>query len=1023
MRNTKENSSGESGSVNLRVLIACVLCLGGVFLALASSGAFSAQPRQKRHVITQSKDPLVPVPFDCSRIHELGIDRQENLRAGAILMACGGTQGGSASVSTSPFGRLFQRIKRLLRPMVYGGTDVNLITDTEAYPDVTQSETFSAANPEDPNQIVVAYNDSRGRFASPLNISGASVSTDGGNTFARLTKANGQSPFDLTYGDPVVLYNQPTHTWYTVWLDGGCGDGGLGGYKSTTPWDPNSWIHYCIHSNAFDDRESGWVDNNASSPFYGRMYVSWNDFNTPNADIFIRYSTDNGLTWANERQVSSGNFYRNVQITGDLATGDLYIASMDEGDGGFPANRVNRIYRSTDGGNTWALTYTGSIFPAPGRVDCPGLQSYFACMYPDNGGYWRHQGWGEPAALNGVVHYVYAAHGTDSDPGDVFYLRSTDRGQTFNTPLKLNTDATTRAQWQPNVSVAADGTLLAIWYDERESTSCTLGDANVPCYRMWARKSTDNGATWLPDMEFSDVVSPLPAQPSPGIVPIYAGDYDYGSSVLHQHFSAWLDGRVSINGNSQQDAFFDRDPTWARFGVTGTDPCLGCIVFSQPTAFVVNVTDPVDPATIQAGDFTVKGIAANSVTYTAGEATITFHYDSSPVTTQGVQTTHIAEGAFNRASDGIPVAEFNGNFRYDALLLQVAATNPPVGGTFTGPGDASYDVDFNEPVDPASVQTSDLTLSGVAATVMNVDIINGNMTAEFTIHFTSVFSGSLMLSIAAGAVTDQYDNPGAAFSGNYDYVSKFCATFTENFDSVTPPALPSGWLATQGVNQDGFPPWQTSNSGNPQPPADSPLNSAYSVDPPNLLDNRFDTSTLTYNSASALLIFRQNYDLEQQDATTAYDAAVLEISINGGAYQDIIAAGGSFVTGGYNHTGINTDYINPCLPSRPSWSGASNGGAGGFETTTVSLPASGVGQQVKLRWRMCSDTEGSRAGWRLDNVTLYEPCETPTPTPTATVTSTATPSPTATPTATPKVTPRPTPTPRPRPIPRARPAP
>jgi len=77
---------------------------------------------------------------------------------------------------------------------------------------------------------------------------------------------------------------------------------------------------------------------------------------------------------------------------------------------------------------------------------------------------------------------------------------------------------------------------------------------------MWARKSTDNGVTWLADMAFSDVVTPLPLQPDPGIVSIYVGDYDYGSSLLNQHLSAWADGRVIISGISQQDAFHDREP-------------------------------------------------------------------------------------------------------------------------------------------------------------------------------------------------------------------------------------------------------------------------------------------------------------------------------------------------------------------------------------------------------------------------------------------------------------------------------
>src|SRR5947207_1020068 len=411
-------SPGEGGFFNLRVLIAFFVFLAGVFLALVGFGGFSPQAQQNRTIITQPSDPLVPAGFDCSRIHELGIDKQENLRAGAIMIACGRAQGGSPS---SPFGGFIQAINKLLAPLAFGTADVDLVTGTESFPNVTQSETFTASNPDNPNQVVVAYNDSRGRNASPINISGASVSTDAGATFTRLAAANGQSPFSNTLGDPVILYNRPSGTWYTVWLDAGCGTQGLGGYKSATPGNANSWTHFCIHTNSQDDRESGWADNNPSSPFYGRMYTSWNDFNVGGGALFVRYSTDNGVTWTNARQITSGTpFIRDVQITGDLATGDVYIAGMNEGGGGFPHNNSNLIFRSTDGGNTWSNTYTGPSFPGPG-VTAVG---YFACMFTDGGGYWRHEGWGEPGAYNGVVHYVYAQHGAGSDPGDVYYIRS-----------------------------------------------------------------------------------------------------------------------------------------------------------------------------------------------------------------------------------------------------------------------------------------------------------------------------------------------------------------------------------------------------------------------------------------------------------------------------------------------------------------------------------------------------------------------------------------------------------------------
>src|SRR6266542_2002978 len=335
----KKKSASRSAFFNLRVLIGLCIVLAGVFLALAGLGTFSAlaQAQQKHKIITDSKDPLVPNGFDCSKIHELGIDKQENLRAGAIMIACGQAQGGSAShggivaqvIQKLP---LPSAIKKLLAPLAYGAADVDLVNHPETFPNVTQSETFSWANPDNPQQVVVAYNDSRGRNFSPINISAASVSTDGGTTFDRLTRANGQGPFDNTFGDPVVFYNRPTSTWFTVWIDGGCGGGGLGGYKSTTPWDPNSWTHYCVHSGGSDDRESGWADNNTASPFFGRMYMSENDFAVGGGAIFVSFSTDNGLTWTNRRQVTT-SFIRNVQITGDKVTGDVYIAGMDENGG------------------------------------------------------------------------------------------------------------------------------------------------------------------------------------------------------------------------------------------------------------------------------------------------------------------------------------------------------------------------------------------------------------------------------------------------------------------------------------------------------------------------------------------------------------------------------------------------------------------------------------------------------------------------------------------------------------------
>src|SRR5712691_8640033 len=158
----KKKSASRSAFFNPRLLFGLSIVLAGVFLALAGLGTFSAitassaQAQQKHKIINVQG---LPPGFDCSTIHEKGIDKMENLRAGFIMIACGEAEGGSAS-ATGTFSQFVQRL--LPAPLAYGAADVDLINNPSpetSYPHITQSETFSTANPDNPNQIVVAYND------------------------------------------------------------------------------------------------------------------------------------------------------------------------------------------------------------------------------------------------------------------------------------------------------------------------------------------------------------------------------------------------------------------------------------------------------------------------------------------------------------------------------------------------------------------------------------------------------------------------------------------------------------------------------------------------------------------------------------------------------------------------------------------------------------------------------------------------------------------------------------------------
>jgi uncharacterized repeat protein (TIGR01451 family) len=194
--------------------------------------------------------------------------------------------------------------------------------------------------------------------------------------------------------------------------------------------------------------------------------------------------------------------------------------------------------------------------------------------------------------------------------------------------------------------------------------------------------------------------------------------------------------------------------------------------------------------------------------------------------------------------------------------------------------------------------------------------------------------------------------------------------FTQNFDGVTAPALPVGWTATNVVPPTGAPLWATSNSGNPAPAADTAPNAAYVDNPGAPSDKRLDSPSIAIQSANAKLTFRHNYNFE-----SGWDGGVLEISIGGGVFVDIVTAGGSFVTGAYSGT-LDPTGAGNALAGRNAWTGNS----AGFVTTTVNLPAAAAGLSIQLRWRSGSDNTIGGQGWRVDSISLADglDCDVPT---------------------------------------------
>jgi len=293
-------------TTGMRALIAATVIIGAVLLSWPAWAAAEEEG-------------------ECAELSASGVYKQMNLRASEILVNCEVLPAGSATGGEE---------EPLFGPSAFPGTDINVVTGSESYPHVTQSESFIWSHG---STIVVAYNDSRGSGEFPPNYSGASVSTNSGESFSRLGTSSPFTGHGSNYGDPIVVYNEKLEKWFAGFLTTGCGGQGIGLWTSTNgkEWSLGS----CAHSGADDDRESMWVDNNPSSPYYGRMYISYNDFAAAGA-LKVTYS-DNGTSWSTPVTLFSG-FRRNVQLTGSAdSKGTVFlVAIFCLGGGGFERHIV-----------------------------------------------------------------------------------------------------------------------------------------------------------------------------------------------------------------------------------------------------------------------------------------------------------------------------------------------------------------------------------------------------------------------------------------------------------------------------------------------------------------------------------------------------------------------------------------------------------------------------------------------------------------------------------------------------------
>lgn len=342
-------------------------------------------------------------------------------------------------------------------------TGANIVGDAANEPSI-------AVDPNDPHRIAIGWRQFD-TVASNFRQAGYGYSADGGITWTA-----GKIDPGVFRSDPVLGFDTEGRFFYN---------------SLTTSPNFNTKVYPSTDGGATwgtgapafgGDKQWMTVDRTAG-PGHDHVYESWSSASNPTPGNTFSRSINDAQVFQSPTSIPHQPIWGTLDVASD---GTLYMVGQ--------AGSQNTLYvgKSTNAKDALTAPTFNTVTPSlggpivTGAMNPEGLLGQLWIAVDRTGG--TRDGW----------VYVLASVQRATDPLDVMFIRSTDGGQTFSAPVRVNDDPPgNRAfQWFGTMSVAPNGRIDVVWNDTRGSSDSTVS-------ALYYSYSTDGGTTWSPNEQAS----------------------------------------------------------------------------------------------------------------------------------------------------------------------------------------------------------------------------------------------------------------------------------------------------------------------------------------------------------------------------------------------------------------------------------------------------------------------------------------------------------------------------------------